>query len=70
MTPGRLKNLRNQIGFTQEHAADLIGYSRVYYSQIECGSVTMPDGFYQRTCRKWSTRLKELADLLDYEASL
>lgn len=70
MTPERLKQFRQKSGLTQQELADLLAYSRGYYSQIECGARPMPKGFYQRACAKMHRKTKELAAALAIEAGL
>jgi transcriptional regulator with XRE-family HTH domain len=59
--------LRKRIGLTQAQMADMLCYTRGYYSQIESGRHPMPSGFYLRAVAKMKRHAQNLAKLLDVE---
>lgn len=65
----KLRAIRLQSGFTQSDAATLLGYTRGAYSHIECGRNKFPPGLYERACKKFEARIKEIAHLLFIEGS-
>ena len=60
----QLRTLRRQTGFTQKQLADMVGYTRQYYAQIESGKRKMPDGLYEVAVSKMYQRSIELTVLL------
>ena len=58
----KLRNVRNQKGFTQEYMAESLGISQKQYSRLENGSSEMTLNYLQKICDKLEIKPQDLFD--------
>jgi len=60
MIHSKLRNARNQKGYTQEYVAESLGISQKHYSRLENGKSGITLEYLEKICKKLEIELQDL----------